>query len=350
MGYRGRTRTISVLGVRFSPLSLPWERRLQTLVVAIHIANFTITPWITTLTTLYGLFTKYWFISLGLICWQVYDTHVLRASSQGGRRSQLMRTAGFTKMFKDYFPVSLEKTADIKPDKNYIFGYHPHGIIGCGAVCNFGSEATGFSEKYPGITPYMLTLKMNFTFPFIRALLLWLGCCDVSKESLDHILGSKKPGQAAVIVIGGAAEALDAHPGNYDITLKNRKGFIKMALEHGSALVPTFSFGENDLYNQADNHKGSAVRNFQDKFKKWVGFSPPFFYGRGMFNYTFGMLPHRKPITTVVGAPIDVPQIKAPGVKEVEKYHEIYMDKLSELFDSHKTNHGVAADKYLRFV
>ena len=60
-----------------------------------------------------------------------------------------------------------------------------------------------------------------------------------------------------------------------------------------------FSFGENDLYQQADNPRGSYVRMFQEKFKGIMGFSPPLFYGRGIFNYSFGIIPYRKPVNTV---------------------------------------------------
>jgi hypothetical protein len=55
----------------------------------------------------------------------------------------------------------------------------------------------------------------------------------VSKESLEWILTNQGKGNAAVIVVGGAEEALQAHPGNYDITLKKRKGFVKMAIKTG---------------------------------------------------------------------------------------------------------------------
>lgn len=36
-----------------------------------------------------------------------------------------------------------------------------------------------------------------------------------------------------VIAVGGAPEALDAHPGSYNVMLAKKKGFIKMAMEHG---------------------------------------------------------------------------------------------------------------------
>lgn len=42
-----------------------------------------------------------------------------------------------------YFPISLVKTQDLPPDRKYVFGYHPHGIIGMGAIANFGTEGTG---------------------------------------------------------------------------------------------------------------------------------------------------------------------------------------------------------------
>ena len=57
-------------------------------------------------------------------------------------------------------------------------------------------------------------------------------------------------------------QALDAHPGINNLTLKNRKGFVKVALQHGAALVPIFSFGENNLFAQIPNPKGRCVITF----------------------------------------------------------------------------------------
>ena len=40
------------------------------------------------------------------------------------------------------------------------------------------------------------------------------------------------------------------------LVLNRRKGFIKLALRFGVDLVPTFSFGEHLIFDQADNTKG----------------------------------------------------------------------------------------------
>ena len=63
--------------------------------------------------------------------------------------------------------------------------------------------------------------------------MLALGFCDVSKKSIEHLCGKPEGGNAAIIVVGGAAESLDARPGSFTLTIKNRKGFIRMALKTG---------------------------------------------------------------------------------------------------------------------
>lgn len=54
----------------------------------------------------------------------------------------------------------------------------------------------------------------------------------VSKRSLDFLLRGG-PGNAVVIVVGGAAESLDGVPGQQRVLLKGRRGFVRLALQHG---------------------------------------------------------------------------------------------------------------------
>jgi hypothetical protein len=98
------------------------------------------------------------------------------------------------------------------------------------------TETTGFSEKFPGIRPHILTLKLLHYLPIYREYISALGFCDVSKQSIDYIF--RKKGNAVVILIGGAKESLDANPKTASIVLKGRMGFVKMALKHGQ--VNTF--------------------------------------------------------------------------------------------------------------
>lgn len=64
------------------------------------------------------------------------------------------------------------------------------------------------------------------------------GVCPVSELALKYLLTQKGSGNAVVIVVGGAAEALLCQPGASTIYLKERKGFVKLALKTG--WVPRF--------------------------------------------------------------------------------------------------------------
>ena len=163
------------MGINFAPLFIPLERRLQTLMVLYFTSTFTILPFLCVLLLIALLYTPLFCVVPAYLAWIVYDVTVLKTSSRGGRRVEWLRHHKMWHYFRDYFPCKLIKTYDLDPDRNYIMGYHPHGIIGCGAIANFASEATGFSEKFKRIKPHLLTLKANFQFPILRGNTLYMG-------------------------------------------------------------------------------------------------------------------------------------------------------------------------------
>ncbi|KAE8604398.1 hypothetical protein XENTR_v10014697 [Xenopus tropicalis] len=246
------------------------------------------------------------------------------------------------KHFRDYFPVRLHKTAELDPQQNYILGYHPHGIMSIGAFCNFGTDSTEFSQLFPGLKTYLTTLAGNFKVPFYRDYLLAAGMCSVTHSSIDYLLSHHGTGNAVVIVVGGSAEALHCNRQSHILTLKNRKGFVKKALIHGSSLVPVYSFGENEVLHQCHFAVGSWKKSLQQMFQHWVGFAPCIFYGQGFFSSTSkGILPFRKPINTVVGKPIPLPRVQKPSEEQIQKYHALYVGSLLELFNTHKERFGL---------
>lgn len=75
--------------------------------------------------------------------------------------------------------------------------------------------------------------------------------------------------------------------------------FSESSLFYRAHLVPVFSFGENELFKQVANPKGSWLRTVQEKLQKIMGFALPLFHARGIFQYSFGLIPYRQPIHTV---------------------------------------------------
>uniref|UniRef100_A0A667YH31 Monoacylglycerol O-acyltransferase 2 n=1 Tax=Myripristis murdjan TaxID=586833 RepID=A0A667YH31_9TELE len=239
---------------------------------------------------------------------------------------------------------------DFCSEKNYILGFHPHGVLVAGAFTNFCTYATGFRQLFPGLTSYLLMLPLWFRAPFFRDYIMWAGLVPSDKETASYLLCRRGGGNAVVIAVGGAPEALDAHPGTYNVLLANKKGFVKLAMEYGAHLVPVFSFGENEVFDQVENPRGTWLRWIQERLQAIMGISLPLFHARGIFQYSFGLMPYRKPITTVVGRPIRVEKNEKPTVEDLDALHQLYMDELSSLFEEHKSNYGVDKDTHLNFV
>jgi len=227
---------------------------------------------------------------------------------------------------------------DSSGETSYLFGYHPHGILGFGAVGTFAMMTSGFQRLFPGVDVRILTLKINFYVPFLDLFLSFLGVCDASRESCNAILGDEEDRKSLCIVLGGAKESLEAHPGLMKLYLAKRKGFVKVALENGATLVPVFGFGENELFDQVDNPEGSVIRKIQTKLQQRMGFAIPIFSGRGVFQYNFGLLPKRIPIDVVFGKPIACPKMTKHEITPdiVDKYHSLYCAELKNLFDEEK--------------
>ncbi|OTA93786.1 hypothetical protein M434DRAFT_72515 [Hypoxylon sp. CO27-5] len=323
-------------GIRWAPWNVPLRRRLQTLVVLMHCMCIALTVSI------------FFALSANPFVWPlllIYLLHVLssKAATDGSLkyRSEWFRRSYTWRLFANYFPAKLHKTHDLPPTRKYIFGYHPHGIISHGAWAAFATEALGFSEKFPGITNSLLTLDSNFRIPFYREYILAAGVRSVSKESIVNILTRGGPngegmGRAVTIVIGGARESLEAQPGTLRLILKERKGFVKLAVRTGADLVPVLAFGENDLYDQLHPKEHPLVHKIQMFILKVWKFTLPFLHGRGIFNYDVGLMPYRRPLNVVVGAPIKVTQANIVDQEEINRLHDLYVAELHKLWDRYK--------------
>ncbi|KAK0239304.1 DAGAT-domain-containing protein [Armillaria nabsnona] len=329
--------------IDFVPSSIPAQRRLEMLAVSawsiLIVGSCALFMFLCSFPPLWPLIT----------CYTIWVHYLDKSPDHGGRVWHWYRRCAWWRYFVAYYPITCLKEADLPPSRTYVFGYHPHGIIGMGAFANFGTDVTGFSKLFPGITTHLLTLSSNFKLPFYRELMIHLGMGSVSKRSCGNILQSG-PGQSIAIVVGGAAESLSAHPGTADLTLRKRLGFIKIAIQEGADLVPVFSFGENDIFSQMPNEKGTAIYMFQKKFQAIFGFTLPLFHGRGMLNYNLGLLPYRRRITAVVGRPIPVKRVNQPDIEEVRRVQTLYIAELQRIWDTHKDEFAKARKRELNII
>nr|CDJ95164.1 Diacylglycerol acyltransferase domain containing protein [Haemonchus contortus] len=339
-------RPIRFLGIDWAPLILPTKRRLETLAVVHFMFVWVILPIISVWLPFYLLFfTRFWWAMILYFAWTYYDFDKPR---RGSRCWSWYKNHAIWTHFADYFPIRIVKTADLPPDRNYIIGSHPHGILSIGGFTAMVTSGSGFPDMFPGLKSTILTLNGQFWFPFRRDIGIALGGTESSRKSLEYLLENPGKGRAIGIVLGGATEALYAFPGTHELNLSSRRGFCRYALKYGADLVPMYHFGENDVFDRWEQTtSGTRPGEFQTWIKNKLGLCPPLLKGRGIFNYSFGMLPHRRPITTVIGAPIRVVRTENPTDKEVDALHAQYCKALTELFEQHKSLHDIPKDVHL---
>ena len=130
-----------------------------------------------------------------------------------------------------------------------------------------------------------------------------------------------------LLIPGGVQECLYMEPHQETIFLKQRFGFVKMALQTGAALVPAFAFGQSHMCvcgglvgfvaAVLTPHLLSLAHSFHYArpgpplfpasaprvLSKLIGFAPILFWGRWGTPVPFAV-----PVHVVVGKPIPVKQ------------------------------------------
>eukprot|EP00756_Hemistasia_phaeocysticola_P012934 Hpha_TRINITY_DN15237_c0_g1::TRINITY_DN15237_c0_g1_i1::g.64406::m.64406 len=231
---------------------------------------------------------------------------------------------------------------------------HPHGTsVGMGFALNGALRYKAcMPEKYlheevrPHITEGRVAnmsgimADVLFKVPLVRPLLHSLGCCRPATKSEILKLFDRRSDFG--ILPGGMDEVLLYRKGREVVYIRNRKGFMKYALQHGYLVVVGYTFGEADLYRSSNVLMGArswAMRT--------LGFVLPIFWGP---LWVCPLLPSDKvPINTVLGAPLQLPHIANPTDKEVAEYHQLYVDALVGLFDRNKARFG-CADRVLEVL
>jgi hypothetical protein len=215
------------------------------------------------------------------------------------------------------------------------------------------------------------------------------GVVSANRSTLVEHLTTESPWRKSLILIpGGSAEALHAHPGVLKVYLKSRRGFIRVALETGCSLVPCLGFGENEVYETSHTHESEQEQdegtskyrncvnrkndeNAHNKSQRGDEFNLEYFSHlmalgerkrlffisqrklAKMLTFSVPMmthvLPRRTKNTVVVGEPIHCDQDMAamaknngnPDAKLVEQYHALYCQKFKELHNQHKSKYGI---------
>jgi hypothetical protein len=207
-----------------------------------------------------------------------------------------------------------------------LYAVHPHGAFCLGWSVLFCSKIMNDAKVQFCFSPVL------FTSPLFR---LWSrltgtpGSAD--KSSMINYMTKKKDGRQnnhLALPPGGFEEATLTCRNKDRVYIKKRTGFVKLALQHGYNIVPVYTFGENQTY---DNIQG--MWNFRLWLNK-LGIPAIVVFG----SWFFPILPKRDDcgLRIVVGEPVVLPTISNPSREEVKHWHDKYITALTRIFEEHK--------------
>ncbi len=216
--------------------------------------------------------------------------------------------------FFDGYQLIFEDPDTSLQQSNSMFPFHPHGILCYGM--NIAAQIHPFFE-----TAEVVGSRMSFNIPWGGLVMKFYGVEGANPENFAKLLNEKKN---IMFVPGGFEEATITRYGKDRVFIKHRKGFIKMALEYGYTVHPCYTFGENRLYYTYTNETMGLVLN-KFKMPELMAYS------------TNILLPNNDvKLYTIIGKGIKIPILPNPTQEHVDKYHQIYIEKLVELYDKWK--------------
>jgi len=221
-----------------------------------------------------------------------------------------------------WFPIQIVRTEVIDPSKQYTFGLHPHGLMPWGLFPV--GRTKQWNELFPGLSIRCLAADVLFKIPIAREATILAGGVSCHFKSASYVL---EEGHSIAVIPGGVAEMLESEPSKEVLVLKNRKGFVRLAITNGTDLVPCYCFGVTDLYAQFQ---------YMKDFRSWllkktrIGFT--FGWGRSFYN----ILPKKRPLLIVVGKPIEVKKCSDPSEEQIDEIHKRYMQSLVDLYYNHR--------------
>eukprot|EP00397_Hematodinium_sp_SG-2012_P043342 GEMP01048160.1.p2 GENE.GEMP01048160.1~~GEMP01048160.1.p2 ORF type:complete len:162 (+),score=22.98 GEMP01048160.1:377-862(+) len=130
-------------------------------------------------------------------------------------------------------------------------------------------------SAFPKPEVVLLGLDKIFKVPFYREIVLALGIGSCGKKTIANLLSQ---GKSVALNIGGARESL-LPPNDMEVPLilKGRVGFVKLALQAKTPIVPVYCFGEHDMFHYVSIP--SWTEYLQLKVQRIFGFGTPIFYG-----------------------------------------------------------------------
>ncbi len=151
------------------------------------------------------------------------------------------------------------------------------------------------------------------------------------KPRRTRLTKRNQQGVAVNVMVGGIAEMYLQHKDFERIKLLDRKGFVRIAVEHGADIVPLYTFGASQLLSFGPPWLMHLARRWRTSI--------------GLLYGAWGTtVPHQARLRMAVGNPVSVgPPLPRsdPGFDaQVEKVHAEVVEAVREVYYRHREHYG----------
>lgn len=209
------------------------------------------------------------------------------------------------------------------PSKRYMYVWHPHGFVSY--VPSFLMGGMARSGEPHAREWFGTCAPLLFNIPVLGEMYTIANARPVDRSSLELILSA---GGTIAVQPGGIKEQAATRHDQEQAFFPKRLGFIRLAIKHGTALMPLYLFGENQLYKRVDGFEWLTRLIYRAS-----GMTLPIVTAKFGLPQA-GLLPIATDIHVRYGNAIDVgTPCDEPSDERVEELYRRYVQELERLFD-----------------
>lgn len=236
-----------------------------------------------------------------------------------------------TNLLKQHDPQFLDKVLPLFQILEAYFRYEVIGLEnvpknkGCLLVLNHGIipyHAFLLGKKLieeRNIYPRGLAADFIFSVPLLKDFFLKGGTLNANPENAKKFLDDK---HCVMIAPGGIYEGLICQPGMTRIPWERRKGFVKLAIEKGVPIIPTYCDGISEVY-----YNSKFLLKLRIKLNEMTRFSLPLFFG-------LGLLPFPKKLVHFIGNPVLTEKKKNESkAEQIKRVHLKVLESMKRMAD-----------------
>jgi Diacylglycerol acyltransferase len=218
-------------------------------------------------------------------------------------------------------PVNVRQLV-LEGSKNYLCVFQPHGALSYCGICSL-IAAPQILHDMQGF-PTAVADALLYT-PILKHVMGIFRLISASKSSMQHTLRHQKGASGCVVLyVGGMAELFLSCENKERLFLKQRKGFIKLALTEGVDIVPVYLFGNTTVLSVWKNPLLMSL-------SRTLQVSLTYIWGQ------YGLpVPRPLKLLYVSGQPLGLPRIEHPTLQDIDKYHAQYCEQVTRLFEKYK--------------